>query len=212
MSYLPKIGNPLHLAVIYRNADQIEKYISWFDVRIKRREYLTNIAILENMVKFKSDKCDKLFELDDLGYAFKNGSFVSVEVIIKTCKYAKEKLHEYTKKYINNDNFVDFCLSHGCKNLLYSIFENSEKNKNYIKEKVIIRYIMQSCYFQENKTLRFVIDTLDDKYDFNLAAKFEKANAIEIFTDKRAFFHALATDNATLLHSASKFGNLGIWK
>jgi predicted nucleic-acid-binding protein len=201
--------NPLHLAVIYRNVDQIEKYISWFDVRIKRREYL---AILENMVKFKSDKCDKLFELDDLGYAFKNGSFVSVEVIIKTCKYAKEKLHEYTKKYINNDNFLDFCLSHGCKNLLYSIFENSEKNKNYIKENVsvIIRYIMQSCYFQENETLRFVIDTLDDKYDFNLAAKFEKANAIQIFTDKRAFFHALATDNATLLHSASKFGNLEI--
>jgi hypothetical protein len=191
--------NLLHLAVIYRNVDQIEKYIddknvhdkaswnpfqlamyveprfvdrniSWFDVHIKQREYLTNIAILEKMVKFKSDKCDKLFELDDLGYAFENESFVSAEITLKTCGYAKEELHLYTKKYINNDNFVDFCLKHGCKNLLSSIFENSIKSKNYIKENasVIIQEIIKSCYFQETETFRFVIDTLDDKYDINV--------------------------------------------
>jgi hypothetical protein len=147
--------NPLHLAVIYRNVDQIEKYIDDknvhdkagrnplqlatyieprfvdrnIDVHIKQREYLTNIAILEKMVKFKSDKCDKLFELDDLGYAFENESFVSAEIILKTCGYAKEELHLYTKKYINNDNFVDFCLKYGCKNLLSSILENSKKKQ-----------------------------------------------------------------------------------
>jgi ankyrin repeat protein/septum formation topological specificity factor MinE len=244
--------NPLHLAVIYRNVDQIEKHIEnenvydkagrnplhlatyleprfpdrnyyLFEVSMKAREYLTNIAILEKMVKFKSDKCDKLFELDDLEYAFKNGSFVSVEIIIKTCQYAKEKLHHYTKKYINNDNFVDFCLTHGCKNLLFVILENSEKSKNYIKENasIIIQNIIQSCYFQENETFRFVIDTLGDKYDFNVecrnalgetalhfAAKYGKAYAIQILTEKKASVNALTIHNNTPLHWASEFGNL----
>jgi ankyrin repeat protein len=245
--------NPLHLAVIYRNVSQIEKYIDDKNVHDKagrsplhlatyveprfvdrntlffefyKTKYLTNnIAILEKMVKFKSDKCDKLFELDDLEYAFKNRSFVSVEVIIKTCKYAKEKLHQYTKKYINNDNFVHFCLSHGYKNLLFSIFENSEKSKNYIKKNasVIIGNIIESCYFQENETLRFVIDTLDDKYDFNvecgyapgetalhLAAMYGKVYAIQILTEKGASVNALTTDNTTPLHLASERGDLKI--
>jgi ankyrin repeat protein/uncharacterized UPF0146 family protein len=244
--------NPLHLAVIYRNVDQIEKYIddknvhdkagrnpfhlatyvkprfvdrniSWFDVYIKYRKYLTNFAILEKMVKFNYADCDKLFQLNALQYAFENRSFVSVEIITKTCGYAKEELQKYTKKYINNDNFVDFCLGHGCKNLLSSIFEYSEKSKNYIKENasIIIRNIIQYCHFQEDETFRFVIDTLGDKYDFNVecrnaqketvlhfAAMHSKTYAVQILIEKKASVNAVTNDNKTPLHCASEFGNL----
>jgi ankyrin repeat protein len=244
--------NPLHLAVIYRNVDQIANHIenenvydkagrnplhlatyvepkffnrtiSLFDVSMKTREYLKNIAILKKMVKFNYADCDKLFQLNALQYAFENRSFVSVEIITKTCGYAKEELQKYTKKYINNDNFVDFCLVHGCKNLLSSIFENSEKSKNYIKENasVIIQNIIQSCYFQENETFRFVIDTLGDKYDFNVecrmaqketvlhfAAMHSKTYAVQILIEKGASVNAVTTDNQTPLHWASKWGDL----
>jgi hypothetical protein len=165
------------------------------DVYMKTREYLKNIAILKKMVKFNYADCDKLFQLNALEYAFENRSFVSVEIIIKTCEYAKEELNQYTKKYINNDNFVDFCLTHGCKNLLSSIFENSEKSKNYIKENasVIIRNIIKSCYFQENETFRFVIDTLGDKYDFNVECRMHK---------KKLFYILL---QCTVKHMRSKY-------
>jgi ankyrin repeat protein len=245
--------NPLHLAVIYRNVDQIEKHIENENVYdqagrnplhlathleprfvdqktflnvYNTRENLANIAILEKMVKFKYADCDKLFQLNALQYAFENGSFLSVEIIIKTCEHAKENLHQYTKKYINNDNFVDFCLRHGCKNLLSSIFESSEKSKNYIKENasIIIEKTVESCYFQEKETFRFVIDTLDDKYDFNtmyyyseyasketalhLAARYRKTYAVQILIEKGASVDAVTTSKETPLHTASRLGNL----
>jgi ankyrin repeat protein len=243
--------NPLHLAVIYRNVDQIANHIEnenvydkagrnplhlatyvepkffnrkifLFDVYMKTREYLKNIAILKKMVKFNYADCDKLFQLNALQYAFENRSFVSVEIITKTCGYAKEELQKYTKKYINNDNFVDFCLGHGCKNLLSSIFEYSEKSKNYIKENasIIIRNIIQYCHFQEDETFRFVIDTLGDKYDFNVecrnaqeetvlhfAAMHSKTYAVQILIEKGASVNAVTTDNQTPLHRASKGGD-----
>jgi ankyrin repeat protein len=156
--------------------------------------------------------------------AFENKSFVSAEIIIKTYEYSKKELHQYIKKYINNDNFVNFCLRHGCINLLSSIFENSEKSKNYIKENAsdIIQNTIDSCYFQENETFRFVIDTLLDKYDFNvectiyergqtalhLAAMYRKTYAVQILIEKGASVNAVTTDNETPLHFASKRGNL----
>ncbi|CAH1383178.1 unnamed protein product, partial [Tenebrio molitor] len=112
------------------------------------------------------------------------------------------------------DNFVDFCLVHGCKNLLSSIFENSEKSKNYIKENasIIIRNIIQYCRFQEDETFRFVIDTLGDKYDFNVecrnaqketvlhfAAMHSKTYAVQILIEKGASVNAVTTDNQTPL-------------
>jgi ankyrin repeat protein len=238
--------NPLHLAVIYRNVDQIAKLIenenvydkagrnplhlatyveprfvdrqtSLFEVNIKARKYLTNIAILEKTVNFNYADCDKLFQLNALEYAFENKSFVSVEMILKTCENAKEELHQYTKKYINNDNFVVFCLTHGCKNLLSSIFENSEKSKNYIKENalIIIQNTIESCYFQEIETFRFVIDTLNDdfnvecvRYALHLAAKYGKTYAVQILLEKGASVNALTTDNETPLHLACKCGDL----
>jgi ankyrin repeat protein len=244
--------NPLHFAVIYRNVDQIANHlenenvydkagrnplhlatyvepkffnrkISLADVYMKTREYLKNIAILKKMVKFNYADCDKLFQLNALQYAFENRSFVSVEIITKTCGYAKEELQKYTKKYINNDNFVDFCLVHGCKNLLSLIFENSEKSKNYIKENasIIIRNIIQYCHFQEDETFRFVTDTLGDKSDFNVecrnaqeetaldfAAMHSKTYAVQILIEKGASVNAVTKYNKTPLNCASRFGNL----
>jgi ankyrin repeat protein len=244
--------NPLHLAVIYRNVDQIANHIEnenvydkagrnplhlatyvepkffnrkifLFDAYMKTREYLKNIAILKKMVKFNYADCDKLFQLNALQYAFENRSFVSVEIITKTCGYAKEELQKYTKKYINNDNFVDFCLVHGCKNLLSLIFENSEKSKNYIKENasIIIRNIIQYCHFQEDETFRFVTDTLGDKYDFNVecrnaqeetalhfAAMHSKTYAVQILIEKGASVNAVTNDNDTPLHWASQLRDL----
>jgi predicted nucleic-acid-binding protein len=245
--------NPLHLAVIYRNVDQIAKHIenenvydkggrnplhlatyieprfvarqiSMLDFYVKNTEYLTHIAILKKMVKFNYADCDKLFQLNALDYAFEYKSFVSAEIIIKTYKYPKQELHQYIKKYINNDNFVNFCLRHGCINLLSSIFENSEKSKNYIKENasVIIQNTIESYYFQENETFRFVIDTLLDKYDFNvectiyargetslhLAAMYRITYAVQILIEKGASVNAVTTDNETPLHLASIRGDM----
>jgi ankyrin repeat protein len=115
---------------------------------------------------------------------------------------------------------VDFCLRHGCINLLSSIFENIEKSKNYIKENasVIIQNTIGSCYFQENETFRFVIDTLLDKYDFNvectiyapgettlhLAAMHRKTYAVQILIEKGASVNAVETP----LHLASRLRDL----
>jgi ankyrin repeat protein/uncharacterized UPF0146 family protein len=247
--------NPLHLAVIYRNVDQIAKHIenenvydeagrnplhlatyieprfvgrliNSFDVFVKTTEYLRHIAIFKKMVKFNYADCDKLFQLNALDYAFENKSFVSAEIITNTYEYSKKELHQYIKKYINNDNFVNFCLRHGCINLLSSIFENSEKSKNYIKENalVIILNTIESCYFQENETFRFVIDTLLDKYDFNVdctidasrqtslhfAARYRKTYAVQILIEKGASVNTVTTDNETPLHWASESGELEI--
>jgi predicted nucleic-acid-binding protein len=178
------------------------------------------------MVKFNYFDCDKLFQLYALDYAFENKSFVSAEIIIKTYEYSKKELHQYIKKYINNDNFVNFCLRHGCINLLSSLFENSDKSNNYIKENalVIIQNTIESCYFQENETFRFVIDTLLDKYDFNvdctiyapgkttlhLAAKCGKTYAVQILIEKGASVYAVTAYNETPLHWASEYGELKI--
>jgi hypothetical protein len=83
--------NPLHLAVIYRNVDQVEQYIDdknvydkagrnplhlatniepryvdwkscFIEVSIEAIEYLRNIDILKKMVKFNYADHDKLFQ------------------------------------------------------------------------------------------------------------------------------------------------------
>jgi ankyrin repeat protein len=245
--------NPLHLAVIYLNVDQIAKHIenenvydkagrnplhlatyieprfvgrqiSLLDFYVKNTKYLTHIAILKKMEKFNYADCDKLFQLNALDYAFENKSFVSAEIIIKTYEYSKKELHQYIKKYINNDDFENFCLRHGCINLLSSIVEKSEKSKNFIIENasVIIRNTIVRCCFQENETLRFVIDTLLDKYDFNvdctidepgktalhLAATNGKADVVQMLIEKGASVNAVTTYNETPLHLASQFGHL----
>jgi hypothetical protein len=218
--------NPLHLAVIYRNMDQIEKYIddinvhdkagrnplhlvtyieprfidpkSCFIVSIEITEYLTNIGVLKRMVKFNYADCDKLFELNALEYAFENKSFVSVEMILKRCEYSKEELHQYIKKYINNDNCVLFCLTPRCRKLLSAILENSERSNNYLKLNnfTIIEHTIKNCYFQEDEILRFVIDILKNKYNFyvnsinergetvlHLAAKCGKTYAVQMLLE-----------------------------
>jgi hypothetical protein len=83
-------------------------------VSIQARKYLTNISILKKMVTFNYADCDKLFEWNALEYAFENKSFVSVEFILQGCEYLNEQLSQYTKKYTNGDNFIYFCLMHGC--------------------------------------------------------------------------------------------------
>jgi hypothetical protein len=223
-------NNPLHLALIYRNMDQIEKYVdddknvhdkagrnplhlatyfeprfvdkkSCFIVSIESIDYLTNIDILKRMVKFNYADCDKLFELNALEYAFENKSFVTVEMILKRCEYPKEELHQYTKKYVNNDNCVLFCLTHGCRKLLSAILENSAKSNNYSKltNFTIIEHTIKNCYFEEHETLRFVIDTLKNTYNFDvnsinergetvlhIAAKSGKTYAVQMLLEKGA--------------------------
>jgi ankyrin repeat protein len=235
--------NPLHLAVIYQNMDQIEKYIddknvhdkagrnplhlatyieprfvspkSCFIVSIETIEYLTNISILKRMVKFNYADCDNLFEWNALEYAFKNKSFVSVEIILKRCEYSKEELHHYIKKYINNDNYVLFCLTHGCRKLLSAILEKSERSNNYLKLNnfTIIEHTIKNCYFKEDKTLRFVIDTL--KYNFyldstndreetvlHLAAKYGKTYAVKMLLEKGALKFLITKNKQTPLDLA----------
>jgi ankyrin repeat protein len=226
-------NNPLHLALIYRNMDQIEKYVdddknvhdkagrnplhlatyfeprfvdkkSCFIVSIESIDYLTNIDILKRMVKFNYADCDKLFELNALEYAFENKSFVTVEMILKRCEYPKEELHQYTKKHVNNDNCVLFCLTHGCRKLLSAILENSAKSNNYSKltNFTIIEHTIKNCYFEEHETLRFVIDTLKNSYNFevnsinergetvlHIAAKSGKTYAVQILLEKGAYIY-----------------------
>jgi ankyrin repeat protein len=227
--------NPLHLAVIYRNVDQIEKYIedknvydkagrnplhlaTYIEPRYVDRKscfidcteaigYLTNIGILEKIMKFNYAHSDKLFGWNALEYAFENKSFVSVEMILKRCENSDEKFHPHTNIYqyisihINDDNLVFFCLTHGCSRLLSSILENSEKSKNYFKENawIIIEHTIKNCYFQEIETLRFLIRTLQHKCDFNvdstnergqtalnLAEKYRKTYAVKLLRERKA--------------------------
>jgi ankyrin repeat protein len=243
--------NPLHLAVIYRSVDQIEKHIedqnvhdkagrnplhlathiepryvdrksSMIEDSIQVREYLTNICILKKMVKFNYDDCDKLFQLNALEYAFETKSFVSVEFILQKCEYSNEQLQQYTKKYTNNDNFVLFCLTHGCRKLLSSILENSGKIKHYFKliPFTIIEHTIKNCYFQQKDILRIVIDTLEHKYGLNmysknergetalhLAAIYGKTNAIHMLLEKGASVNVVTANNKTPLHLALENGH-----
>jgi ankyrin repeat protein len=244
--------NPLHLALIYRDVDQIAKYIEdknvydkagrnplhlatyieprcvdrkscLIDDSVEALQYLTNISIFKKLVQFNYADCDKLFQWNALEYAFENKSFVSVEIIIERCEYSNEQLHQYTKKYINNDNLVLFCLTHGCRRLLSSILENIKKqSKNYFKLNpfTIIEHTIINCYFQEKETLRFVIDTLGHKYGFNvnstnergetalhLAAKYGKTYAVQILLEKGASVTVVTANKKTPLHLAIDNGH-----
>jgi hypothetical protein len=90
----------------------------------------------------------------------------------------------YTKKYINNDNFVFFCLTHGCRKLLSAILENSENVKNYFKitHFTIIEHTIKNCYFEEDETFRFVIDTLEHKFNFDVDSANERGTALQLAT------------------------------
>jgi ankyrin repeat protein len=244
--------NPLHLALIYRDVDQIAKYIEdknvydkagrnplhlatyieprcvdrkscLIDDSVEALQYLTNISIFKKLVQFNYADCDKLFQWNALEYAFENKSFVSVEIIIERCEYSNEQLHQYTKKYINNDNLVLFCLTHGCRRLLSSILENIKKqSKHYFKLNpfTIIEHTIINCYFQEKETLRFVIDTLGHKYGFNvnstnergetalhLAAKYGKTYAVQILLEKGASVTVVTANKKTPLHLAIDNGH-----
>jgi hypothetical protein len=202
--------NPLHLAVIYRNVDQIGKDIEdkrqvldiagrnplhvatyiepryvdlnscTIEVSTKVNEYLTNISILKKMTKYNCTDCDELFQWNALKYAFENKSFISVEMILKKCEYSNDELRQHTKKYINNDNLILFCLTHGCSKLLSSILENSERNTNYFEKNawIIIEHTIKNCYVQENETLRFVIETLQQKYHFDVDSTNERGETV----------------------------------
>jgi ankyrin repeat protein len=241
--------NPLHLAVIYRNVDQIEKYfddkniydkagrnplhlatfieprcvdrkLCMINVSIEAREYFTNI--FKKLVKFNYADCDKLFQRNALEYAFENKCFVFVEMILKTCEYRKEELHQYIENYINNNNLITFCVTHGCIKLLSLILENSEKSKNYFKENasIIIEHTIKNCYFQLEETLHFVIDTLEDKYDFyvnsinerretllHLAAMYGRTYAVQMLLEKGASVNVPTRSGLTPLHYAVQSGN-----
>jgi hypothetical protein len=189
--------NPLHLAVIFRNVVEIEKHIEdkniydkggrsplhlatyieprcvdrkscLIEVSKEADEYLTNIDILKKMVKFSYANCDKLFQRNALKYALENKSFVFVEIILKTCEHSKEKINKHIKKYIDTENFVLFCLTHGCRKLLSSVLETSQKSRNYFNPNPysIIKHTIKNCYFQEDETLRFVIQTFEHKDNF----------------------------------------------
>jgi ankyrin repeat protein len=246
--------NPLHLAVIYRNVDQIEKHIDdknvydkagrnplhlatyiepryvdqkscFIEVSIEAFEYLINIGILNKMAKFNYADREKLFEWNALEYAFENKSFVSVEMILKTCEYSKNELHQYINKYINDDNLVLFCLTHGCSKLLSSIFENSERSENYfeVNHFTIIEHTIKNCYFQKDETLRFVIDILEHKYHFevyfcnereetalHVAAMYGKIYAVQILLEKGANVNALSDNDRTPLQLALENGHAQI--
>jgi ankyrin repeat protein len=243
--------NPLHLAVIYRNVDQIEKHIDdknvydkagrnplhlatyiepryidqkscFIEVSIEAFEYLISIGILNKMAKFNYADREKLFEWNALEYAFENKSFVSVEMILKTCEYSKNELHQYINKYINDDNLVLFCLTHGCRELLSSIFENSERRKNYfeVNHFTIIEHTIRNCYFQKDETLRFVIDILEHKYHFDVyvcnkrhetalhvAAMYGNTYAVRLLLEKGADANTLTTINKTPLQLALDNGH-----
>jgi ankyrin repeat protein len=243
--------NPLHLAVIYGNVDQIAKYINDENVYDKAgrnplhlatfieprcvdrkscliedsteaREYLTNIGILKKLVKFNYADCDNLFQWNALKYAFENKNLIFVEMFLKICDFSKEKLNQHLKNYINYDNLVPFYLTHGCIKLLSSILESSDKNKNYFKENasIIIEHTIKNCYFQENETLRFVIETLQHDYDFfvdsknkrgetvlHFGAKYGKTYAVEMLLEKGASVNIVTANNKTPLDLARDNGH-----
>jgi ankyrin repeat protein len=173
-------------------------------------------------VKFNYADCDNLFEWNVLEYAFENKSFVTVEMILKRCEYPKEELHQYIKKYINNDNCVLFCLTHGCKKLLSAILENSKRSNNYLKLNnfTIIEHTIKNCYFQKDETLRFVFDTLKNKYYFyvnsinergetalHLAAKRGKTYAVQMLLEKGAYKYCKTENQKTPLTLALENGH-----
>jgi ankyrin repeat protein len=244
--------NPLHLAVIYRDVGQIAKYIEdknvhdkagrnplhlatyneprcvgrkscFIEASIEATEYLRNIRILKEMMKFKYTDRDKLFQWNALEYAFENQNFVAVEIILKRCEYSEDELRQYTKEYINNDKFVYFCLTHGCTKLLSSIFEISEENEAYFRRIFpanIIEHTMKNCYFQKHETLCFVIDILIHKYNFyvnstnergetalHLAAKYGKTYAVQILLEKGASVKVVTPNDKTPLHLARDNGH-----
>jgi ankyrin repeat protein len=238
-------NNPLHLAVIYRNEDQIAKYIDdknvydkarrnplhlatfieprcvdrkscMIEVSIEAMENVKNIKILEKMMKFNYADCDELFKWNALKYALENKSFVIVEMILKTLEFSKKELYAYINDYINNDNLIPFCLTHGCSKLLSSILEISEKIRKYFKlNSFFIEHTIQNCYFQEKETLRSVIDTIERKYDFDVdstneqgltalhfAAMYGKLYAVEILLEKEASVNARTNNKETPLNLA----------
>jgi hypothetical protein len=65
---------------------------------MKTIEYLRNIDILKQMVKFNYADCDKLFQLNALQYAFENRSFVSVEMITKNMRICKRGITSVYQK------------------------------------------------------------------------------------------------------------------
>jgi hypothetical protein len=243
--------NPLHLAVINRNVDEIEKYIEdknvydkagrnplhlatyveprcvdWksclIQVSIEDREYLKNIVILKKMMKFNYADKDTLFQWNALEYAFKNKSFLCVEMILRKFVLSEKDLHDYSKKYINNDNLVPFCLTHSCRKLLSSILEKWE---NYFKKHalIVIEHTIKNCYFEENKTLDFVIETLIERCHFDLgsrnkqgktalhlAVKYGKAYAVQMLLEKGAVVNVLTNYHKTPLHYAAQSGNFKI--
>jgi ankyrin repeat protein len=250
--------SPLHLAVINRDMAQIKKYIEvknfhdaayrnplhlatyieprcvdWKSCLIKvseeYREYLKNIEILKEMLKFKYIDQDELFHYSALQYAVKNKSFISVELILKTFEDSEKDLLKITEKnyYMNNDNLIPFCLTHGCSKLLSFIIANNQKSADYFEENasIIIEHTIKNCYFEEKKMLRFVIDTLINKWEFNLnsrnkqgetvlhlAVKYGKTYAVQMLVEKGAFVNALENYNynKTPLHWAAQTGNYEI--
>jgi ankyrin repeat protein len=244
--------NPLHLAVIFRNVVEIAKHIedkniydkggrnplhlaTYFEPRCVDRksclievskeadEYLTNIDILKKMVKFSYADCDKLFQRNALKYALENKSFVFVEIILKTCEHSKGKINKHIKKDIDTENLVLFCLTHGCRKLLSSVFETSQKSRNYfnLNPYSIIKHTIKNCYFQEDETLRFVIQTFEHKDNFvvdsinergetalHLAIKYKKKYAVKILLEKGASVNASTKGGLTPLHYAAQSGNL----
>jgi ankyrin repeat protein len=237
--------NPLHLAVIYRNLNQIEKYIedknvydkagrnplhlaTYFEPRCvdhkscyvqlsEETKYLRNIGIFTKMMKFNHADRDKLFQWNALEYAFENKSLVSVEIILKTCEYSNNPLSQYIEKYMNNNISLYFCLTHGCKKLLSSFAEISERNKNVLKllKFSIIEHTIRNCYFQEDETLRFVIDTLQHIDHFyvdstnergetalHLAAMYGKTYAVLMLLEKGASVNVVTKDGKTPLDLA----------
>jgi ankyrin repeat protein len=243
--------NPLHLAVIFRNVVEIAKHIedkniydkggrnplhlaTYFEPRCVDRksclievskeadEYLTNIDILKKMVKFSYANCDKLFQRNALKYALENKSFVFVEIILKTCEHSKGKINKHIKKDIDTENLVLFCLTHGCRKLLSSVFETSQKSRNYfnLNPYSIIKHTIKNCYFQEDETLRFVIQTFEHKDNFvvdsinergetalHLAIKYKKKYAVKILLEKGASVNASTKGGLTPLHYAAQSGN-----
>jgi ankyrin repeat protein len=238
--------NPLHLAVIYRNLNQIEKFIedknvydkagrnplhlaTYFEPRCvdhkscyvqlsEETKYLGNIDIFTKMMKFNHADRDKLFQWNTLEYAFENKSLVWVEIILKTDEYSNNTLSQYIKKYMNNDTSFQFCVAHGCKKLLSSLLEISERNKNVFKllPLYIIEHIIRYCYFQEDETLHFVIDTFQHFYvdstnergetALHLAAMYGKLYAVRMLLDKGASVNVVTKDGKTPWDLAREHG------
>ncbi|KAJ3619813.1 hypothetical protein MTP99_005468 [Tenebrio molitor] len=215
--------NPLHLAVIYRNVDQIEKYIddknvhdkagrnplhlatyieprfvgpkSCFIVSIETIEYLTNISILKRMVKFNYADCDNLFEWNALEYAFENKSFVTVEMILKRCEYPKEELHH------GNVKKVKLLIDEG--EIVNAVTNNRETPLHIaaFKGNVDIAELL----IEKGASVNAL--TTDNETPLHRAAQWENSKTAELLIEKGASVNALTTDNETPLHRAAQSEN-----